>query len=105
VPYGHPRPQIEAIWALELSDELLEAYRLEQLTAADKAAILGGNYARMIGIDIEEAKRAIADDEFSQELRETGLQEPWSTWRRGVEAGRFRRYALPVVETDAAAAP
>jgi hypothetical protein len=97
VPYGHPRPQIEAIWNVELSQEMREKYKLEQLTRQDKAAILGGNYARMIGIDIEQAKAAIADDEFSQELRSDGgtYQEPWSNWRRGVEAGRFRRYEVP----------
>ena len=95
VPYGHPRPQIEAIWNLQLSQEILEKYKLEQLTRENKAAILGGNYARMIGIDLEQARVEIADDEFSQELRSGGYQEAWSNWRRGVEAGRFRRYEAP----------
>jgi len=100
VPYGHPRPQIEALWALELSEELLEKYNIAQLSRADKAAILGGNYARMVGLDIEQAKAAIADDEFSQELRarDDELQEPWSNWRRGYEDGRFPRYVPPTAE-------
>jgi uncharacterized protein len=104
VPYGHPRPQIEALWAFELSEEMMAKYNLPQITREEKAAILGGNYARMVGIDIEQAKAAIADDEFSQELRERGgeLQAPWSSWTQGYEEGRFPRYIAP---TTAVAAP
>jgi predicted TIM-barrel fold metal-dependent hydrolase len=97
VPYGHPRPQIEALWNLQLSEDLLEKYNIEQLTLDDKRAILGGNYASMVGLDIEQAKAAIADDEFSQELkaRDGELQAPWSNWRDGYAAGRFPRYVTP----------
>jgi len=51
------------------------------LTHDDKALILGGNYARIIGLDVEAAKAAIADDEFARERAATGLQEPHSNWR------------------------
>ncbi len=102
VPYGHPAPQIDAIWNLQLSDEMLEKYNLQQLTTEDKKGILGGNYARMVGIDVEARKAAIADDEFSQELRETGIQAPWSNWRRGYAEGRFRQYTTPTEDELAA---
>jgi predicted TIM-barrel fold metal-dependent hydrolase len=105
LPYGHPRPQIEAIWDLSLSAEVLDRYRLEQIAPAQKEGILGGNYARMMGIDIEAAKAAIAADEFSQELADReGYQEPWSNWRHAVEIGRIRRYVAPEPGEPGAAA-
>jgi len=105
VPYGHPRPQIESIWNLQLSEEMMEKYNLPQLTLADKAGILGGNYARMVGLDVEQAKAAIADDEFSRELRAGGgeYQEPWSSWTRAFESGRLLRYDGPAPDSDAQA--
>jgi predicted TIM-barrel fold metal-dependent hydrolase len=96
LPYGHPRPQIDAIWDLNLSEEVLDKYRLEQLGADQKEGILGGNYARMIGIDIEKAKAEIDADEFTRELGDgDGYQEPWSNWRGAVESGRIQRYVAP----------
>src|SRR3981081_2880608 len=50
LPYGHPRPQIEAIWDLSLSQDTLEKYRLATHGPAQKTGILGENYARMIGL-------------------------------------------------------
>jgi len=43
--------------------------------------IMGGTLARLHGIDVEERRRKIADDEFSREKREKGLREPYSTLR------------------------
>ncbi len=76
----HPRPLLEAFWNLQLDEALLHRYGLPQLTAEDKAAILGGNYARMIGLDVEEAKRRLAGDEFDL-ARAAGPVEPYSSWR------------------------
>lgn len=95
VPYGHPRPQIEAIWNLQLSPEMLDKYNLEQITPAQKREILGGNYARMIGLDLDRARAQIEGDEFSQELAAGGYQEPWSNWRRAADSGKLRRYVAP----------
>jgi len=52
-----------------------------QLTHEVKSLILGGNYARIIDLDVEEAKRRIADDEFAREVRASGLQPPYSNWK------------------------
>jgi predicted TIM-barrel fold metal-dependent hydrolase len=79
--FVHTQPILEAFMAFQFSDETCAGYGLEPLTRADKAMILGGNYARIIGLDVEEAKIKIADDEFARERREHGLQPPFSNWR------------------------
>lgn len=76
----HPQPIIEFIRNLEFSDELLDRYRIPQLTAADKAKILGGNYARMTGLDVPAARAAIAHDEFATARAQHGLAPLWSNW-------------------------
>jgi predicted TIM-barrel fold metal-dependent hydrolase len=77
----HSRPVVDAIWNFQFSEETLRKYRLSPLTKADKALILGGNYARMISLDIEQLQSGIADDQFSRELSRTGMQEPYSNWK------------------------
>lgn len=77
----HPQPVVDALSRLELPDHLLERYRIEQVTPEVRAAILGGNYARMMGLDLDEIRRATADDEFAHAREEHGTQEPWTHWR------------------------
>ncbi|HKG39282.1 MAG TPA: amidohydrolase family protein [Conexibacter sp.] len=81
-PFVHPQPLLEKFWDFEIRDELLAKYNIPQITREDKAKILGGNYARMAGIDVEARLAKIADDELAQERRETGRQAPYSNWRR-----------------------
>jgi predicted TIM-barrel fold metal-dependent hydrolase len=76
----HSQPIIEKFSEFRFKEETLRAYGLNQLTDTDISLILGGNYARILGIDIEEAKRKVADDEFSREKARTGLQAPYSNW-------------------------
>ncbi len=83
--FCHPQPLLEKFVNLQLPDHLLEKYKLEQLTPETKRLILGGNYARIVGLDIEATKARIADDEFARERRATGRQEAYSNWLR---AGR-----------------
>jgi len=70
----HPRPGLEAFAEFEFPEDMLEGAGLfspvHQLTAADKRGILGGNYARLHGLDVAAAQQAIADDEFAGELAE-----------------------------------
>jgi predicted TIM-barrel fold metal-dependent hydrolase len=83
----HPEPLLQAFWRWQLPDDLLEEYGLEQITKQDKALILGKNWARVAGLDIEELKAQIAGDEFDTIRREQGLAAPFSTWKRraGIE--------------------
>jgi len=78
----HPRCQLEAFMDFQIPDDLLEAsgtfWPAPQLTHEHKRAILGGNVARLHGLDIDALAAAIDDDEFSTSQAE-GLQDPWST--------------------------
>ncbi|MEM9036487.1 MAG: amidohydrolase family protein [Actinomycetota bacterium] len=49
--YGSPQPQIEAFRAFEISTELQETHGYPALTDEVKALILGGNAARLHGIE------------------------------------------------------
>lgn len=49
--YGSPQAQIEAFRVFEISPEYQERFGYPALTAEVKAAILGGNAARLYGID------------------------------------------------------
>jgi uncharacterized protein len=50
-----------------------------QLDARARELILGGNLARLHGIDVEERRARLAQDHFSAEIAENGYREPWST--------------------------
>jgi predicted TIM-barrel fold metal-dependent hydrolase len=67
----HPRPLIEAFWAFEMPEMLVQGYGFPPLTDETKRKILGENAARMLGVDLDAARdRAAAD------TRE--LAPPWS---------------------------
>ncbi len=53
---------------------------LPQIDKVAKHEILGENYARLIGVDIEAAKQRISNDEFAQRRAE-GKAAPYSTIR------------------------
>jgi predicted TIM-barrel fold metal-dependent hydrolase len=78
----HPRPQLEAFRDFEFSDEVRESVsamgELPQITDDHKRKILGENYADLIGLDIDDARSKIADDEFD-ETGDGELAEPYST--------------------------
>jgi predicted TIM-barrel fold metal-dependent hydrolase len=49
------QPILEALMKFQFSDEDCEGYGIPKLTAEHRALILGGNYARIVGLDIEAA--------------------------------------------------
>lgn len=79
--FVHTQPLLERFMEFQFSDETCTGWGLEPLTRVDKAAILGGNYANVIDLDIEAATAKIADDEFAVQLRESGRPEPYAAWR------------------------
>jgi hypothetical protein len=84
----HSQPILEKLRNFKFKESTMDRWGIPQITNEDMANILGLNYARIIGIDVEKAKARIADDEFSRERARTGLQEPYSNWRRYIrEAG------------------
>lgn len=54
---GGPAPTLEAFMGLSIPDDMRRDYGYPQITRADKKKILGENFARLLGIDLE-AKRA-----------------------------------------------
>jgi predicted TIM-barrel fold metal-dependent hydrolase len=84
----HSQPILEKLRSFRFKESTMERWGVPQITDADMANILGLNYARILGIDVEKAKARIANDEFSRERARTGIQEPYSNWRRYIrEAG------------------
>ena len=80
----HPRPVLEAFARLEMPIDMNEGDGYPPLTADVKADILGRNYARLHGIDLDVVKARITDDDLSRR-RARGLVEPWSRLARPVE--------------------
>lgn len=59
---GPPRPYLEAFMEVQIPDDLRDGYGYPQLTRSDKEKILGLNFARLFGIDVD-AKRRELDGE------------------------------------------
>ncbi|MBS1678847.1 MAG: amidohydrolase family protein [Actinobacteria bacterium] len=78
----HARPGLEALMDFQLTDEQRSRSGLftpiPAITHEHKRALLGGNLARLHGLDIETLGAAIADDEFSRATA-GGLADPYST--------------------------
>jgi uncharacterized protein len=68
----HPQPWIEMFWKSQLDD------RWPELTTDIKADILGRNYARILGWDIDEMKRSCAADNYGLNKE---LNGPWTYLR------------------------
>jgi hypothetical protein len=81
----HSQPILEKLRNFKFQDATLSRWGIPQITKQDLANILGGNYARILGIDIEAAKKKIANDEFSKERARTGIQPIYSNWKRHLQ--------------------
>lgn len=57
---GGPAPSIEAFMNLQIPDDLRSGYGYPQITRADKKKIFGENFARLMGVDIEQKKKELA---------------------------------------------
>jgi predicted TIM-barrel fold metal-dependent hydrolase len=77
----HPHPHLDAFYNdFEFDQPTIERYGLTQLDRETKAKILATNYARMIGLDLNERLERIKDDDFARRRAE-GRAAPYSTTR------------------------
>ena len=78
----HPNLSLQAFVDFEFPEDVLESYGtllpIPQITRAHKEKILGGNLARLHGLDVETLKANIAGDEFAV-IQAEGLRSPYST--------------------------
>ncbi len=56
----HSQPILEKLAGFRFTQKALDDYALEQITEGDIAQILGGNFARLIGVDVEAARARLA---------------------------------------------
>jgi predicted TIM-barrel fold metal-dependent hydrolase len=83
----HPQPPLEWFWnSFAFPQEMQEGFGLPQIDSAAKRKIIGENYARLIGLDVEDAKARIADDEFARRRAE-GRPDPYASTRSAGTAG------------------
>lgn len=75
----HPQHLIELFWNCQLDARTQDTHGVPPLGDAVKRMILGGNYARLAGLDIAAIRTAQANDRFSR-ARAEGLKAPWSCW-------------------------
>ena len=79
----HSQPIIETLATYQLPDDLSTKYGLSPLTRADRELLFAGNYARMMGLDLDELRRGIEGDEFDQwQQSNGGLAPGYSHWRQ-----------------------
>lgn len=80
----HPQPVIEALQSFQVPQDLTEGYGFPPMTPEILDGVMGGNFARLHGIDIAEVKKKIADDEFAKRRRELGVRpDRWAYMNAG----------------------
>jgi uncharacterized protein len=77
--FVHPQPVLEAFLGFEMPEDLVEGYGYPPLTEQAKRKMLGENYCRLHGLDVDEIKAKVANDEWAKLRRDAPAPEPWST--------------------------
>jgi uncharacterized protein len=84
----HPQPHLEAFArTFDFGEDVAARYGVPPLTEDHKRDILARNYARMIGLDLDERLARIADDDFARARAGNGPAPAFSTTQ---VAGRGR---------------
>lgn len=73
----HPQHLLELFWNFAFSADTMSRHGIPQCDDAIKRLILGGNYARAVGLDIAAWQARQAGDPFSAR---GALKTPWSVW-------------------------
>jgi uncharacterized protein len=76
----HPHPHLDAFYnRFQFDQPTIERYGLTPLDREAKAKILSGNYARMLGLDLDDRLTRIKGDEFDQRRGGDDVAPPYST--------------------------
>jgi predicted TIM-barrel fold metal-dependent hydrolase len=88
---GSPQSQIVRFRKIKMTEALMKKYKYAELTDAIKDQILGLNAAKLFGVDVKAARKAIKADKLSQ-LREEYQSSPFPSntqygwvWNEGGE--------------------
>jgi len=81
----HPQHVLELFWNFRFSEETMSRHGIPQLERVIKEMILGGNYARAMGLDLGRIASAQAEDNFAP-AKKQGLKEAWSSWKEAAAA-------------------
>jgi predicted TIM-barrel fold metal-dependent hydrolase len=82
----HPQAVLKAFLDFEMPQDLIEGYGFPPLTPETKGKLLGENYCRLHGLDYEEMKAKVADDDWTRNRAAAGSQAPWATVRPSPQA-------------------
>ena len=94
---GSPQSQIERMRRLKMDEKLMKKYGYSELTAEIKNKILGLNAAKLFGINVEDARKAIKTDKLTmlkEEYRKN--PEPSNTQFGWVWTGDVKDATTPV---------
>lgn len=83
----HPQAVLEAFLDFEMPQDLVEGYGFPPVTAETKRKLLGENYCRLHGLDYEDIKAKVTDDDWARNRAATGSEAPWATVRPGPQVG------------------
>lgn len=75
----HPQPIIEALLAFEMPEDFCGDYGYPAASERSIAQLMGGNYARLHGLDVADMRQRTKGDEFEVQRAAVGERpEPWS---------------------------
>ncbi|MGB3469342.1 MAG: amidohydrolase family protein [Erythrobacter sp.] len=81
----HPQHVLELFWNFRFSDGTMSRHGVPQMDRVIKELILGGNYARAMGLNIADYRSAQETDDFAK-ARSEGLKPAWSLWQEASAA-------------------
>ena len=84
---AHPQPILEAVAALVMPADLRDGFGLPELTPEVMGKLLGGNMARLHGLDVPALSARLAADEWT-DRRSARRAEPGLPWRAHRERDR-----------------
>jgi hypothetical protein len=81
---GRPSPDsARGVPRLRDAEELVHGYGFPPLTEQAKRKLLGENYCRLHGLDVETVKADVADDDWARQRRASTPRQPLATIRDG----------------------